>query len=113
MDREVLDKTLLPAATRTVATNTDQVDVGHLAELLILLNITAATGTLDVKLQTTQKDQPAESDWYDLGVAFPQQSAAGKAVLKTTNFGHYVRAVATPGGATPSHTYSILLTGKT
>lgn len=88
------------------------VDLTEYDEAVLLLDVTAASGTsptLDIKLQTSHDGD----DWYDLGDAFAQQTGVAKPdALKITNFGSNVRAVWTIGGTTPSFTFSLQLVGK-
>lgn len=121
---------LAPSAARTAAFTGDRVDVRGLTVFTIQLDITAASGTsptLDVKLQTLIDD----TNWCDFA-AFAQQTAAARRVIRvnvtsapqaevactdgtlaagTVHQGPLGRAVrvkhGTPGGTTPSFTYSV------
>lgn len=106
-------QTIHASAARTATGQTSGVDLGPFDESIVLLNVTAASGTgptLDVKIQTSDDN----SDWYDLGSSFSQITAVSKpAALKLTNFGKYIRAVYTIGGTSPSFTFTIKLVSKT
>lgn len=104
---------LAASAARTTSGQSSGVDVGPFDEAILLLNVTAASGTsptLDIKIQTSHDN----SDWYDTGTAFTQITATSKpSALKVTNFGKYVRAAWTIGGTSPSFTFSLQMVAKT
>lgn len=111
--RSWLPFTLLSSAARTTSGSSDYVDVSNFAEMVALLDVTAASGTsptLDVKFQTSDNG----TDWFDLpSDAFTQSTAGVKKALKLSNFGRYVRASYTIGGTSPSFTFSLRLVAKT
>ena len=119
MDKDV---TLFASAAQTATVNSVDVTkpIGA-AGLLLILNISAVSGstpTLNVKLQS--KD-PISGNYVDVpGAAFAQQNSTGTlqlvvhpAVAAVANVaiaqgvGHTFRAVATIAGGTPSFTFSL------
>ena len=97
------------SATRTSSGNTNSQEVFHIASGIMFLDVTSASGTLDIKIQTTPKTNPTANDWYDLGGgSFTQVTATGKQSMAIVNFGHWVRCAYTIGGGSPSFTFEIL-----
>lgn len=105
---------LLASAARTSDGQSGAVDLGKFNDLIVYLDITAASGTtptLDVKLQTSYDDG---GTWFDLpSGAFSQKSAVGKDVLQIgSNFGRWLRIDYSIGGTTPSFTFSVNAVSK-
>lgn len=106
--------TLVDATDTPLAASADgeAFDVGDYTEMVLLLNASNVDGTdptLDIKLQTSADGV----DWFDLGSQFAQIDAAGKAILKVTNFGRIIRAVSTVGGTDPEFTFKLQAVAKT
>lgn len=108
MTAKVQKITLQASAAQTASNNSASQSVGIRREMLLLLNVTAASGTsptLNVKLQTTDD---AGATWYDVpGGAFTQATTTGTQALALTAFGDTVRASSTIGGTSPSFTYAV------
>lgn len=102
---------LLASAARTTSTNGGSMTVPVGRELIVTLDVTAASGTtptLDVKLQHS----PDGAQWTDLGTSFAQKTAVGAEAKVFTGVHGYIRTVSTIGGTTPSFTYSVYATGR-
>lgn len=95
--------TILPSAARTTSGTSDLFTVGNYKEASFCLNVTAASGTLDVTIET--KD-PASSEWFEL-VKFSQAAAATKERKVAEGIGSVIRARYTIAGETPSFTFSL------
>lgn len=96
---------LQASSTQTASNNGTAVTVPNSREAVVFLNVTAATGTLDVKIQTSDD---GGTTWYDLpNGAFAQKTATGTQAIQITNFGDTIRCVSTIGGGTPSFTYAV------
>jgi len=87
-------------------------NVGELLEAVILINVTARSGTsptLDTVLQTS----PDNSTWFDMADSFTQLTDVAKLLVKITNFGKFIRLKLTVGGTnTPTMTTAVYLAGK-
>lgn len=80
------------------------------SELLLFLNVTAASGTsptLNVKVQA----QDPAGNWYDI-LSFTQATAATKEAKQLSIFGDKIKVVYTIGGTTPSFTFSVTAVAK-
>lgn len=97
--------TILSSAARTTSGTSDSFTVGNYKEASFYLNVTAASGTLDVTIET--KD-PVSSEWFEL-VKFTQATAVTKErkADKTMDIGSVIRASYTIAGETPSFTFSL------
>lgn len=86
-------------------------DVGQFSEGLLLIDITAVSGTsptLDIAAQTK-----INGTWVDIpGVTIAQQTAVNTLAVALTNFGKDIRLDMTVGGTTPSFTFSAHLLVK-
>ena len=88
-------------------------DLGTYAEAVGFAIVTAKAGTsptLDIKFQGSHDG----TNFADLGDAFTQITTEGTYVKKlASNFGKFVRAVATIGGSdTPTFTFSLQVVAK-
>lgn len=101
-----INRVALQASSTQVASNNGAaVSVGNWREAVVFLNVTAATGTLDVKLQSSDD---GGTTWYDLpNAAFAQKTATGTQAVQVTNFGDTIRCASTIGGGSPSFTYAV------
>jgi len=102
---------LIAAVARTATFNGATVEIPVGRELIVTLDVTAASGTtptLDVKLQHS----PDGAIWSDLGTAFAQKTGVAQEVKVFTGIHGFVRVVSTIGGTTPSFTYSVYATGR-
>jgi len=102
---------LVASAARTTTADGATVECPVGRELIVSLDVSAASGTtptLDVKIQHS----PDGSIWHDLGTAFTQKTAVSKEAKVFTGIHGYIRASWTIGGTTPSFTFSVLATGR-
>jgi hypothetical protein len=80
-------------------------DVGQYTEGILLIDITAVSGTsptLDIAVQTKINET-----WVDIpGVTVAQQTVVNTLAVALTNFGKDVRLSMTVGGTSPSFTFS-------
>lgn len=86
-------------------------DAGEYYEGIILINLTAETGTatFDVTLQFSTDN----STWFDQSDSFTQMTAVGKQTKKITNFGKYIRLKMVVGGSSsPDFTGTVTFIGK-
>lgn len=97
--------TILSSATRTASGASAEFVVGNYKEASFYLNVTAASGTLDVKIET--KD-PVSGEWFELA-KFAQATAVTKErkADKTMDIGSTIRASYTITGEAPSFTFSL------
>jgi hypothetical protein len=99
------------SSAKTASSASAVFDVSDVDQLILTLNVTAASGTsptLDVKVQHSVD----AGTWTDL-VTFTQKIASGtedKAV--TTPFHGKIKVVYTVGGTTPSFTFGVKATVK-
>lgn len=106
-----LSSSFQPSAVKTASGEGSALDLEKTKELVVTLDVTAASGTaptLDVKLQHS----PDGVKWSDLGTAFGQKTGASREVKAFTQYHRYVKAVYTIGGTTPSFTFSVDATAK-
>ncbi|QNB45842.1 hypothetical protein BR63_05645 [Thermanaerosceptrum fracticalcis] len=97
--------TFLASAARTASGESGAMNLYDAEELLLFLNVKAASGTsptLDVKVQA----KSPEGDWYDLA-SFTQATAAKKEAKAISGFGQDVRISYTIGGTSPSFTFAV------
>lgn len=103
--------TLKPSAAVTVNGQSNEAEVTLFDEGLLLIDITAVSGTsptIDFVLQTK-----IAGSWVALpGVTIAQQTAVGKVVKTLTNIGKEIRLSYTLGGTAPSFTFSSTFLGK-
>lgn len=99
------DVTLFSSAARTETANGSAVEVGDVATVRLLLDVTAVSGTptLDVTVETSFD---GSTSWRSLG-AFAQKTAVSSERKSFGGCDRFVRAVATIGGGTPSLTFSV------
>lgn len=96
---------LQASSTQTSNNNGTAVSVSNYREAVVFLNVTAASGTLDVKLQTSDD---GGTTWYDLpSGSFTQKTGASTQAIQITAFGDTIRCVSTIGGGSPSFTYAV------
>lgn len=92
------------SATTTNSQSASQ-DIGQYTEGLLLIDITAVSGTtptLGITVQTK-----INNTWVDIpGVTIAQQTAIATLAVALTNFGKDIRLSMTVGGTTPSFTFS-------
>jgi hypothetical protein len=112
-------KTLIPYAARLkgsgLVTVGDAVDVGAWIEGLAFVTVATEIGsaTLDVVIQIS--DDGVNFITPASNYTFTQITAAGRAFLPFTNFGKWIRAQGTLGGAqaTDGFTYGVTFVAKT
>lgn len=97
----------LASAARTASGNSGPIAAaGKIAEILLMVHCTAASGTtptLDVSLEQSADG----SSWSAItGSSATQLTAAGNRVIAARATANYVRVVYTIGGTTPSFTFS-------
>lgn len=80
------------------------ISLGRASELLVFLDITAASGTSPTLTVTVEVFDG--TSWYT-HTSFAQKTAAGRDMLKLTNFGQDVRVSWTIGGTGPSFTFAV------
>lgn len=99
------EETLVASAARTTNGDTGVLsDYGRASTLRVQLDVTAATGTLDVVVEDTLDG----TNWNVIGT-FVQKAAVGREVINVTSpFAKRLRARWTIGGATPSFTFSVI-----
>ena len=99
-------KTLLTALARTASADGSAVDLkGKGRKFLVIFDIGAATGTLDLKIQSSPVSDFA-SGVVDEAV-FSQKTTVGTSEVQVIPTQRYIRASATIGGATPTFTFSV------
>ncbi len=106
-----LSPILFPSGARTVTGEGSVIDLEKTKELLVTLDVTAASGTtpvLDVKLQHS----PDGSKWSDLSTVFAQKTTVSREVKVFTQFHRFIKVVYTIGGTSPSFTFSMEATTK-
>lgn len=85
--------------------------VGSLHELIVLVNVTALSGTTKA-LQITPQTSPNASTDFDLAT-FTEIQAVSKSRISITNFGKYVRLKAKIlGTGTPTFTFEAFIVAK-
>lgn len=107
----LLTTVLLASGARTASGEGSSVDLGNTKELVVTLDVSAASGTtptLDAKLQHS----PDGVKWSDLGTAFGQKTGVSREVKAFTQYHRYVKVVYTIGGTSPSFTFSVEATAK-
>jgi len=115
VQREYLQTTLVPKATRTSSgdTSASEFDVHNYDRAVFFLNVSAVSGTnptLDVEIQTLD---PASGEYFTL-VTFTQATGVTKEMKKVTDgLGRRLRVVWTIGGTNPSFTFSVGAVFKT
>ena len=80
---------ILDLAERTTSGESDSIDVHQWREVILYLNVTAASGTsptLDVKILSS----PDGETWYELDT-FPQMTGVGMQVKQLEKFGWYLK----------------------
>jgi len=103
--------TFLASAARTTSGNSGAIDLSYADDVLVFLNVTAATGTsptLDVKVYTVDDDGTE----YEIA-AFTQKTAVGKEAKAISVFGSKLKIGYTIGGTTPSFTFAVTYIAKT
>ena len=106
-----LTTVLLASGARTASGEGASTDLSNTKELIVTLDVTAASGTtptLDVKIQHS----PDGVKWSDLGTAFAQKTGVAREVKVFTQYHRYVKAVYTIAGTSPSFTFSVEATAK-
>lgn len=91
-------------------TATSSLDVSEYIEGIILINLTAETGT--ATLAMTLQISPDNSTWFTAAESFTNMTAIGKQVVKITNFGKYIKVGTTVTGTGSWFTGSITFIGK-
>lgn len=98
------------SAAETTTVNGPSVDFEDAVEAVVMLDITAASGTtptLDVVVQ----ESVDEVRWTDFDT-FAQQTGTGQTQRKISGFARYLRAEITIGGTTPSFTFQMKCSAK-
>lgn len=112
MGRFAKAMTLLSSAARTSSSYSDYKDLGSYNEMIMILDVTAASGTdptLDITLQFSADAQ----NWYDdPEIYFSQIYGVTSKIARATNFGKYVRWKYTIGGTDASFTFSLNIIAK-
>lgn len=107
--------TLLAASTETASGAGAGVAVGTLRELLVVLNVTAASGTSPSLTVEIDSSVDGGTTWVKLQT-FAAVTAVGVAQISlgapSAAFGNLIRASWTVSGTTPSFTFSVLAVGK-
>ena len=111
-----LSPQFLASAARTTSGNSETFDAAEKRELIVTVNVTAASGSSPT-LAVQAQHSPDGVIWDNLGTAFTTVTAAPATLTKTFGtaanpFHRYVRASYTIGGTTPSFTFSVLGTAK-
>ncbi len=113
MTAKVQRFTLQASAAQTASNNSSAVSVGHLRELLVFLNVSAASGTNPTLSAKVQTSDDGGTTWYDLpSGAFTQATGSTSQVLAFTAFGDTIRVSSTIGGTSPSFTYKVTAVAK-
>ncbi len=103
---------VLPSAARTTSAQSGAIDVGDYIEGLLLINITAASGTTPSMTLKVQAYDDANAVWYDLPDSIAAQTAVGKVLVRLANFGEQIRLDYAITGTTPSFTFSAQFVAK-
>ncbi len=106
-----LTTVLLASGSRTASGEGSSTDLENTRELIVTLDVSAASGTsptLDVKIQHS----PDGVKWSDLGTAFAQKTGVAREVKVFTQYHRYVKVVYTIAGTSPSFTFSVEATAK-
>ena len=106
-----LTTVLLASGARTASGEGSSIDLENTRELIVTLDVSAASGTtptLDVKIQHS----PDGVKWSDLGTAFAQKTGVSREVKVFTQYHRYVKTVYTIAGTSPSFTFSVEATAK-
>lgn len=101
-----VDTTLLASAARTATGAGAAVELGDVATLRLLVDVTAASGTsptLDITIETSYD---GSTSWRSLGT-FAQKTAVATERKSFGGCDRYVRASYVIGGTTPSLTFSV------
>jgi hypothetical protein len=101
---DIDDVELAASAARTATGQGAAVALGDRGTLRLLLDVTAASGTLDVTVETSFD---GATGWRSLGT-FAQKTAVASERKSFSGCDRYVRATWTVGGTTPSFTFSVV-----
>lgn len=112
--RKTETSTLLASAARTTSGSSAELDTSDFREVVVYLNVTAASGTtptLDLKAQSLD---PVSGVWMDVpSGGLTQKTAAGTELkVVSSGLGARLRISYTIAGTTPSFTFSIGAAGK-
>lgn len=103
--------TILASAARTTTGASGSIDFSTADEVLVMLNVTAASGTtptLDVSIVTVDDDGTE----YTIAT-FTQKTAVAKEAKGVSVFGSKLKINYTIGGTTPSFTFAVTAIAKT
>lgn len=101
-----VDVTLLSSAARTATGASTANELGDVATLRLLVDVTAVSGTTPTLDITVETSYDGSTNWRSLGT-FTQKTTV---TTERKSFGgcdRYVRVSYTIGGTTPSFTFSI------
>jgi hypothetical protein len=111
MSRYCIVQQMLPLAARTTGGQTSGFDFGDAIESLIMVEVTAATGTgkqLDLIIQTSHDN----TNWFDHST-IATITDTGNYIDSVTQYGKYIRLSYAISGTTPSFTFKITAVRKT
>ena len=110
-DRRTRTITLHASGAETGNGNSTSFNVSRFTEALLLIDVTAASGsspTLDFDVECG----PADDSLGYIHTEPAQITGTGKVLVKLANFGPWLRLVWTIGGGTPSFTFEAKLVLK-
>lgn len=100
--------TLQPLGAVTASGNGAACDVTRFRDAVVMLDVTAVSGTSPTMTAKIQTSDDGGTTWYDLpSASFTAATAATTQAIQITNFGDTIRAAYTVGGTTPSFTFSV------
>lgn len=111
MERYCIVQQMLPSEARTVDGVTNGFDFGDAEECLIMVEVTAASGSgkaLDITVQTSHNN----AAWYDHSTIVTITDI-GNYIDSVTQYGKYIRLSYAISGTTPSFTFKITAVRKT
>lgn len=97
------------SSARTATANSSAIDVGDADKLILILSVTAHSGTnptLDVKAQDTPDNGTTYSDIASGAMTQVTTTDSVTRLAITSAFARKIRIVATIGGTTPSYTFA-------
>lgn len=111
--RNTQEITLHASAAEAASGNSATFDVSNNFEGLLVIDITAVSGTTPTANFTLQTLDFLSGKYVAVpNVTIAQQTAVGTVVVPVTNFGEKLRLVWTLGGTTPSFTFTAGFTAK-
>lgn len=103
----VFNAPLLPSVARTATVVSDTLEMGDLDTLRLLLDVTAASGTLPTLDVIVETSHDGATNWQRLGT-FAQKTAVSNERQVFPGADRFVRATATITGTLPSITFSLM-----